>query len=202
LIWQAVIQSQEDRERVLREESRDGERKAYEKKTWQVLADLSDGMRVSISGRRGEVAERSPWRAPSFRFRVGESPPEVSDTDKLSIEASEIAGDMFRFLIEVGPKPKTKPLEYYKDMSEDEILSDDEDKISSYVDRIHYGYASRFKSRVQNLLLELKSRHLVGYELDGRVDPMVQTADNIQSLAEKFILLSMKMDLADSGGSS
>ncbi len=108
----------------------------------------------------------------------------------LGSRAARLAGNLLDFLNEIGPRPKAR-IDY--SMSDMEILDASAGEIGQWVNRVHHGYFARFKDPVMSMFHELRAEGLDDPELLGLIDPQVQRAERIRTIAEKLLVLASRL---------
>lgn len=101
---------------------------------------------------------------------------------------TSLAEEILRFLKDMGPKP-TPPIE--AGMTDEQILDAGSEEIGAWVGRIHHTYFATFRDRVNSVVHELAAQGLSDHQLnDAHIDPQVQTAEQLRTIAEKLLRLS------------
>ena len=91
-------------------------------------------------------------------------------------------------------EPNNPPLE--PGMSIEEEVKHLWPSISAWVNAIAFGYDRRFKQRLQDLLSELRENNIQCDISDSEIEPPHgQSAAGIRELAEKLLLLAVRMDI-------
>lgn len=168
----------EDRDREKREQARD---KRFE----ELVSQLKKRRRIMWK----DSAPKNGLMGFMLRPNAYESRPRPSLSDRIE----DIAREMFAFLREKGMQPSSPPLEH--GLTIEEEVRRLWPGISTWTNAIYYGYERRFKQRLRDLLSELRENNIhTEISHEDIEPPHGQSADSIRALAEKLLMLAVKMD--------
>ncbi len=126
-----------------------------------------------------------------------------TEKDDVIYRVRSLAEEMLLFLKEVGPKPWVRmDKSVSKLMSDNEIWEAGNDVLEPWVNKIHYDYSARFKTRAIQLKDELAARGYTDAEILVHLNTQVQNYNGIRTIAERFLGLADKIkvkNLLDTG---
>ncbi|MGA8152866.1 MAG: hypothetical protein WB952_18090 [Terriglobales bacterium] len=137
------------------------------------------------------VAGSTPF-VPKYKIAVATREPAI-DPSKHSPrnEARELSDDLHAFLKELGPCPAPKKAAGQDDL---EFIRYASSQVGPWTQRLVAGWAGRFADRACKTRHLLAERNVVDFELDQAIDATNKNENNILRIADKFLLLSSRVD--------
>lgn len=128
----------------------------------------------------------------SFEDVSRAAPRLMSQTTPLMETTRQLGHDIIAFLKEKGPGPQKQ--KWDKGISYEEHVRQVGNLVHPYIDSVHYGFQRRFAQKLNDLLAELRENGLDPEITRQEENPPYITA-NIRALAEKLLLLSVRLEL-------